>query len=122
MRATWLVEFACATMAADACIKMEYLAKLADSSAISTSSIRPSAERMLVSCDFILSAANASRDIPAPVCALKKTTFSIAFSKTPADTWLSPLRLLESHLPGQWYEQLRLVQFRYHPYYTHHRS
>ena len=113
MRATWLVEFACATMAADACIKMEYLAKLADSSAISTSSIRPSAERMLVSCDFILSAANASRDIPAPRPGPLRIQHSqLPFQKLLQILGLSPLRLLESHLPGQWYEQLRVVQFR----------
>jgi len=43
---------------------------------------------MFVSWVAILSAANANLDKPPPFCALRKTTFSKAFSKIPADTWL----------------------------------
>ena len=65
--ATSFVELACATMAAAAWVNMLNLARLALSAAISTSSIRPIAARMLVSIDDKASAEKLSRVIPPPV-------------------------------------------------------
>ena len=64
--ATSFVEFACATMAAEAWVKMLYFARFALSAAISTSSIRPIAARMLVSIDDNASAEKLSLVIPPP--------------------------------------------------------
>ena len=76
---------ACASMDADAWTNTLYLAKRVLSAATSTSMIRPLAASILVLVVDILSEANRSLDIDAPLSALKVAIFSSAWVKTPTD-------------------------------------
>ena len=72
-------------MDADAWLSTEYLARLVVSSAISTSTMRPRAARILVFCWPSDSKLNASLDCDPPFCALRKEMFSNAWVITPTE-------------------------------------
>ena len=96
IRATSLVLLAWVSMDAAACVRMLYLDKFELSSAMSTSSIRPRAARILVCCTDKVSAAKLSLDICPPTWARRKDIFSNACWKTPIDTSSKSQVLLES--------------------------
>ena len=71
MSAISVLELACERIEADACESTEYFAMFVDSSAKSTSIIRPRAARILVFCWTKDSELKARREEEPPFCALK---------------------------------------------------
>ena len=89
IRATSPVVFACASIEADACTKTLYFANLVLSEAISTSTMRPLAASIFVLVVDMLSDANRSLDIDAPLSAHSVAMFCSACVKTPTETAFS---------------------------------
>ena len=82
-----VVELACASMAAEAWVNTLYLAILVLSSAISTSTIRPSAAFILLFIWEIISSEYESLDMVPPFSARRDAMFSNALVNTPTEIW-----------------------------------